>query len=70
MIRYKGRVKEIMIIPGKLIPTGFKVWAAAQKGFLLLWNWHVLGEKNGPIGVRTLKELGGTIKAGNKGNKT
>jgi hypothetical protein len=30
----------------------------------------VPGIKNGPVGVRTLRELGGTIKAGKGGNKT
>ena len=28
------------------------------------------GDKNGPVGVRIPRELGGTIKAGNGGNKT
>ena len=70
MVRFKGRAKETTIVPGKPIPTGFKVWAAAQRGFLLLWNWHIPGEKNGPVGVKTPRELGGTIKAGNGGNKT
>jgi hypothetical protein len=70
IVRYEGRAKETTTVPGKPTPTGFKVWAAAQRGFLLLWNWHVPGEKNGPVGVRTPRELGGTIKAGNGGNKT
>jgi hypothetical protein len=30
----------------------------------------VPGNKNGPLGVRTPRELGGTIKAGKGGNKT
>jgi hypothetical protein len=30
----------------------------------------VPGDKNGPVGVRTPRELGGTIKAGKGGNKT
>jgi hypothetical protein len=30
----------------------------------------VLGNKNGPLGVRTPRELKGTIKAGKGGNKT
>jgi hypothetical protein len=28
------------------------------------------GDKNGPVRVRTPRELGGTIKAGKRGNKT
>jgi hypothetical protein len=35
-----------------------------------VWNWHIPGEKNGPVGVRTPRELGRTIRAGNGGNKT
>ncbi len=70
MVRYKGRAKETTTVLNKPIPTGFKVWGAAQRGFLLVWNWHIPGEKNGPIGVRTPKELSGTIRAGNGGNKT
>jgi hypothetical protein len=30
----------------------------------------VLGNKNGPLGVRTPRELNGTIRAGKGGNKT
>ena len=29
----------------------------------------MLGDKNGPVGIRTLIALGGTKKAGNGGNK-
>jgi hypothetical protein len=70
IVRYEGRAKETTIVPGKPTPTGFKVWGVAQRGFLLRWNWHIPGDKNGPIGVRTPRELGGTKKAGNGGNKT
>jgi hypothetical protein len=70
MIRYEGHAKETTTIPTKPIPTGFKVWAVAYAGFILAWNWHIPGDKNGPVNVRTPRELGGTIKAGNGGNKT
>ena len=70
IVRFQGRAKETITVPGKPTPTGFKVWAVAQRGFLILWNWHVPGEKNGPVGVKTPKELGGTIRDGNRGNKT
>ncbi|PMD49344.1 uncharacterized protein K444DRAFT_549581, partial [Hyaloscypha bicolor E] len=66
---FEGRSKEITTVPNKPIPIGYKVWGAAQRGFLLVWNWHIPGQKNGPMGVRTLRELGGTIKARNGGNK-
>jgi hypothetical protein len=37
---------------------------------LFCWNWDVPGIKNGPVGVKILHELGGTIRAGNSSNKT
>jgi hypothetical protein len=70
IVRFEGRLKETTTVPNKPTPTGYKVWGAAQRGFLLVWNWHIPGQKNGPVGVRTPRELGGTIKAGNGGNKT
>jgi len=70
IVRFEGRSKETTTVPNKPTPTGYKVWGAAQRGFLLVWNWHILGQKNGPVGVRTPRELGGTIKAGTGGNKT
>jgi hypothetical protein len=57
-------------IPNKPTPTGFKVWAIAQRAFLLVWNFHVPGEKGGPLGVKTPYELGGSKKDGKGGNKT
>ena len=69
IVRFEGRSKETTTILNKPIPTGYKVWGAAQRGFLLVWNWHIPGYKNGPLGIRTPRELGGTIKAGNSGNK-
>ena len=69
IVRFKGRAKETTTVPNKPTPTGFKVWGAAQRGFLIVWNWHIPGQKNGPLGVRTPRELGGTIKARNGGNK-
>ena len=70
IVRYEGRAKETTTIPNKPTPTGFKVWGVAQRGFLILWNWHIPGDKNGPVNVKTPQELGGTKKAGNGGNKT
>jgi hypothetical protein len=70
IVRFEGRAKETTTVPLKPTPTGFKVWAVTQRGFLLLWNWHIPGEKNGPVRVKTSQALGGTKKAGNKGNKT
>jgi len=70
IVRFEGRSKETTTVPNKPTPTGYKVWGAAQRGFLLVWNWHIPGVKNGLVGVRTPRELGGTKKAGKGGNKT
>jgi Transposase IS4 len=69
IVRFKGQLKETTTIPNKPTPTGYKIWKAAQRGFLLVWKWHIPGQKNGPIELYTSRELGGTIKAGNSGNK-
>jgi hypothetical protein len=69
IVRFKGQSKEITTVPNKPTPTGYKIWGAAQRGFLLVWNWYISGQKNGPLGVYTPRELGRTIKAGNRGNK-
>ncbi|PMD59784.1 pea pathogenicity protein, partial [Hyaloscypha bicolor E] len=36
IIRFEGRLKEITTVSNKPIPTGYKVWGVAQKGFLLV----------------------------------
>jgi hypothetical protein len=69
IVRFEGRVKETITVPGKPIPTGFKVWGAAQRGFMIVWNWHIPGMKNGLVRVKTPRELGGTIRDNNSGNK-
>jgi hypothetical protein len=38
IIRFEGRLKETTTILNKPIPTGYKVWGAAQRGFLIIWN--------------------------------
>jgi hypothetical protein len=58
MIRYTGRANEITTVPNKPTPTGLKVWNLAQRGFILLWNWHRPGAKFGPVGVIVPPELG------------
>jgi hypothetical protein len=70
IVRYEGRAKETTTVPTKPTPTGYKVWGVAERGFLMCWNWHVPGDKNGPVGIKTPFELGGTKRAGNGGNKT
>ena len=45
------KAKETITVPNKFIFTRFKVWGIAQMGFLICWNWHTSGDKNGPVGV-------------------
>jgi hypothetical protein len=61
MIGFLGRAKEIVHIPTKPTPTGYKVWAMADKGYTLNWLWHAPGEKteDGPQGISPhLRKLG------------
>ena len=68
--RFQGRAKEATTIPGKPIPTGFKIWVIARKGYFLQWIWYLKGAENRPIGVYIPRELGGIKKDGKGGNKT
>lgn len=70
MIQYDGRSKEKTHIPNKPHPDGIKVWALAQSGFLLCWNYHTPGESNGPVDTRVPVELGGSKGKGTGGNLT
>ena len=70
MIGFEGRASETTTIPNKPTPTGFKTWCITNRGFLLLWIWHIPGDGNGPVGVRTPRELGGSLCKGKGGNKT
>ena len=46
-----GRAPEIVNIPTKPIPKGFKIWVLANKGYILNWLWHVKGDKVGPVNL-------------------
>lgn len=69
MVRFSGRSNATTTIPGKPIPTGFKIWVAADHGFFMVWCFHRPGRNNGPLGVLVPKELGGKT-TGKTGNKT
>ncbi|OAQ58397.2 transposase IS4 domain-containing protein [Pochonia chlamydosporia 170] len=49
MVPFSGRSKEIVRLPSKPIPIGFKVWVMAQQGYFLQWAWHEKG--GGPVGL-------------------
>ena len=67
--RFEGRAYKTTTIPGKPIPTGFKIWVIAQSGYFLQWIWHAKGKTGGPVGVKVPRDLGGSEK-GTGGNKT
>ena len=49
MTRFTDRAKEKVIISSKLILTGIKDWALAEKGYFLHWFWYA--KRKGPQGV-------------------
>jgi hypothetical protein len=70
MIGFEGQASEATTIPNKPTPTGFKAWCCANQGFLWSWIWHIPGEGNGPVGIKTPTTLDSTKRDGNRGNKT
>ncbi len=58
---FTGRASDIVNIPTKPTPIGFKIWVLADDGYVLDLLWHVRGDgkDQGPQGLRTTwKELG------------
>jgi hypothetical protein len=53
MQRFTGRAKQIVHIPHKPTPKGFKIWCLANDGYLLDWLFHQKGSKpqDGPVDV-------------------
>jgi hypothetical protein len=47
--RFMGRAPEIVNIPSKPTPEGFKIWVLANGGYILDWLWHARGDKAGPV---------------------
>ena len=47
--RFIGRSKEIVNIPSKPTPEGFKIWVLANTGYVLDWLYHAKGDSQGPI---------------------
>jgi hypothetical protein len=43
--RFMGRAPEIVNIPTKPMPEGFKIWVLANQGYVLDWLWHAKGDK-------------------------
>ena len=51
--RFTGRAKQIVHIPHKPTPKGFKIWCLANDGYLLGWLFHQKGSRpqDGPVDV-------------------
>jgi len=43
---FDGRASEIVNIPSKPTPIGFKIWVLAIDGYVLDFMWHACGSKN------------------------
>ena len=48
--RFMGRAREIVNIPSKPTPEGFKIWVLANDGYVLDWMYHAKGsnKSDGP----------------------
>jgi len=55
---FTGRTSDIVNIPTKPTPIGFKIWILADNGYVLDLLWHVKGDgkDQGPQGLRTTWE--------------
>ena len=55
-----GRVKEIVNIPIKPEPEGFKIWVLTNCRYVLDWLYHCKGDKYGPVDLNEFftKQLG------------
>lgn len=53
--RFTGRAKEIVNIPSKPTPEGFKMWVLANEGYVLDWLFHSKGsgKDQGPYKLDT-----------------
>jgi hypothetical protein len=49
--RFMGHTPEIVNIPLKPTPEGFKIWVLANKGYVLDFIWHAKGDKKGPVNL-------------------
>ena len=46
---FNGRASEIVNIPHKPTPKGFKIWVLACYGYILNWMFHAKGKDRGPV---------------------
>ena len=50
---FTGCAREIVNIPSKPTPEGFKIWILGNKGYILDWMWHAKGANEGPVDLNT-----------------
>ena len=56
---FMGRAPEIIIIPFKLMPEGFKIQVLVNEGYILNQLWYVRGDKVGLVNLnKTFTEEG------------
>ena len=50
---FQDRASEIVTIPSKPIPTGYKIWVKASDGYVFDFMWHARGARktDGPQGL-------------------
>ena len=46
---FMGRAVEVVNIPSKPTPEGFKIWILANAGYVLDWLYHAKGDYLGPV---------------------
>ena len=60
MSKFTECAKEIITIPSKPIPTGFKAWILADNGYFLSWVWYA--KNDGPQGIGSISKALGRNK--------
>lgn len=48
---FTGRTPEIVNIPTKPTPEGFKIWALSNQGYILDWMFYAKSSKGGPYNL-------------------
>ena len=52
MIKFEGRTSQKVTIPGKPIPTGFKIFALADSGYIFNWECTKPGLNEGLLAAK------------------
>jgi len=57
-----GCAPEIINIPSKPTPKGFKIWVLANEGYILDWLWYVRSDKAGLVDLDEIFTKEGFLK--------